>query len=95
MILDDDLGFVFWLGQALSASQCKALPAVTAAEAAALIAHFKLQVNLLIVNPAIPGAVEFASALRKEQRQMRVATLTRDVSAAGSLRHQPVLSREI
>jgi DNA-binding response OmpR family regulator len=95
VILDDDLGFLFWLGQALSAPQCRALPAVTVAEAAALIDHFKLEVNLLIMNPAIPGAVEFSHALRKQQKQLRVATLTGAGGADGSSpRHQPVLARE-
>lgn len=68
---------------------------MTVADAAALINHFKLEVNLLIMNPAIPGAVEFSRALRKEQRQMRVATLTGPVGTDGSsFRHQPVLAHE-
>lgn len=76
LILDNDLGFTFWLGQILSAPHCTALPAFNVAEASELIEHFNLKIDFLIMNPAIPGAEEFTCALRKEQGQMRVAKLT-------------------
>ena len=79
LILDNDLGFCFWLGQAMTASQCKAFPATTIAEAFTLIAQFKLKVDFLILNPAVPGAMDFMQALRREQRQLRVAVMASDI----------------
>jgi len=76
LILDNDLGFSFWLGQSLTAPHCRALPAKSVAEAAALIGQFQLKIDFLIMNPAIPGASEFSRALRKEQKHLRVATLS-------------------
>lgn len=87
LILDNDLGFAFWLGQILTAPHCTALPAFNVAEASELIGHFNLKIDFLIMNPAVPGAEEFTRALRKEHRQMRVATLT-----AGSERDENWLS---
>ncbi|MBZ5579284.1 MAG: hypothetical protein LAP40_22205 [Acidobacteriia bacterium] len=75
LILNDDLGFALWLGQALSASTCEALPATTVSEAAALIGHFKLIIDLVIVNPRVPGAVDFTRTLRRAQGRLHVATL--------------------
>jgi len=75
LILDNDLGFSFWLGQTLSAPHCEALPARSVAEAATLIEHFKLKIDFLIINPALPGAADFSRALRREQKHLRVATL--------------------
>lgn len=76
LILDNDLGFAFWLGQVLNAPHCTALPALTVAEASELIDHFNLKIDFLIMNPAVPGAEEFTRGLRKEHKQMRVAVLT-------------------
>lgn len=78
LILDDDLGFTLWLGQALSASNCRALPATNVTEAAALIGHFSLMVDLVILNPCVPGGAEFTRTLRTDQGRLRVATLDVD-----------------
>lgn len=75
LILDDDLGFSFWLGHTLTAPHCDTFPAKSVAEAAALIGHFKLKIDFLIMNPAVPGASDFKRALRREQKHLRVATL--------------------
>lgn len=78
LILDNDLGFCFWLGQALTGSQCKAFPATTITEAVTLIAQFRLTIDFLILNPAMPGAMDFMKALRLEQRHLRVAVMASD-----------------
>lgn len=75
LILDDDLGFSFWLGQTLTAPHCETLPAKSVAEATALIGQFKLKIDFLIMNPAVPGALAFTRALRRKQKHLRVATL--------------------
>jgi DNA-binding response OmpR family regulator len=75
LILDNNLGFAFWLGQALSTSNCEALPAMNVTEATALIGRFKLEVDLVILNPSVPGAADFTQTLRRQQGHLRVATL--------------------
>lgn len=94
LILDDDLGFALWLGQALSAATCRVLPASSVTEAAALISHFDLTVDLVILNPSVAGGRDFTHTLRREQGYLRVATLDPPVSGdhpqSGVLR--PVLA---
>lgn len=96
LILDNDLGFSFWLGHTLTAPHCRALPAKSVAEAAALIGQFKLKIDFLIMNPAVPGARDFTRALRKEQKHLRVATLSPDATDAANQRErvQTVMGRE-
>lgn len=97
LILDNDLGFCFWLGQAMTASQCKAFPATTITEAVTLIAQFKLKIDFLILNPAVPGAMDFMRALRREQRHLRVAVMAADLAEVReqSAEVVPVLERKI
>ena len=75
LILDDDLGFTFWLGQAFSNAHCTAVPAVTVAAAKELIDQFGLSIDLAIVNPKVPGSAEFTRTLRRAHENLRVATL--------------------
>ena len=75
LILDDDLGFAFWLGQTLSAPHCETLPAKNVPEATALIDQFKLTIDLVIMSPTVPGAADFTRGLRRQQGHLRVATL--------------------
>jgi DNA-binding response OmpR family regulator len=72
LLLDDDLGFVFWLGQALAEADLKPMPAQSVAAAERLLRVFKVKVDLLIVNPAISGGAEFARTLRRRQRRLPV-----------------------
>ena len=75
LILDDDLGFALWLGQSLSAANCRVLPATSVTEAAALVSHFRLTVDLVLLNPSLAGGRDFTQTLRREQGYLRVATL--------------------
>lgn len=97
LILDNDLGFCFWLGQTLTTPQCKVFPATNIAEAVALIAQFKLKIDFLILNPEVPGAAEFARGLRREQRHVRVAMLASEGSGTEDRVSDPfsVLGRKI
>lgn len=94
LILDDDLGFALWLGQALSAANCRVLPATSVTEAAALVSHFGLTVDLVIRNPSIAGGADFTRTLRREQGYLRVAVLDPQIpgdhAQSGNLR--PVLA---
>jgi ActR/RegA family two-component response regulator len=72
LILDDDLGFVLWLGQTLASPEFRPFPALSVAEAKKLIRQLSAGVDILIVNPELKGAVGFARDLRKQQRQLRL-----------------------
>lgn len=95
LILDKDLGFSFWLGLALNTPNCRAFPAKSVRDATALIAHYRLKIDFLIVNPAVPGSAEFTRALRRDQKHLRVATLAPETEAGDRVESlQPVTDRE-
>jgi hypothetical protein len=78
LIIDPDLGFVFWLGQMLLAAGYDALPAKGVPEATALLAELGVAVDLLIVNPALAGAPHFVEELRRSKGDLKVLVLASD-----------------
>jgi len=68
LIVDNDLGFVFWLCQALDAAGYETLPAKGVPEATALLAQLEVWVDVLMVRRTLPGADVFAAELRCSQR---------------------------
>jgi hypothetical protein len=68
LIIDNDLGFVFWLGQALDAAGYETLPAKGITEAVSLLAELKVRIDVLIVRCTLNGAGDFARAFRASQK---------------------------
>jgi hypothetical protein len=67
LIVDPELGFVFWLGQALDRAGYQALPAKSCEDAAELLKQLNVEIDLLIVGHSLAGAGAFADALRHAQ----------------------------
>jgi DNA-binding response OmpR family regulator len=67
LIVDDDLGLVFWLGILLADSGHAALPAKDTRKAVQLLESFDLGVAALVINPVLPGAegLSLRSALHR------------------------------
>ena len=78
LVVDNDLGFIFWLGQALRQGGYEVLPARTVADARTLISQFLPDLDLLIINFALPEAPEFVRTLRRGQGQVKVIALARE-----------------
>jgi hypothetical protein len=68
LIVDNDLGFVFWLGQTLDAAGYDTLPAKGVREAVTLLAEIRVKIDVLMVRSSLPGADVFAAELRWAQR---------------------------
>ena len=75
LILDDDLGFLFWLAKSLEPSGYGVVPADTVSQANQLIRRLKLSIDLLIVNPTIDGAAAFCATLRRRKPGLRIIAL--------------------
>ena len=76
LIVDCDLGFVFWLGQALDRAGYRALPAKSCEDAIELVSRLHLAIHMLIVNGLLPSAGALAVALRSSQRHLKVIAMT-------------------
>jgi response regulator RpfG family c-di-GMP phosphodiesterase len=75
LILDDDLGFLFWVAKSLEPSGYAVVPADTVSQANQLIRRLKLSVDLLIVNPTMEGAAAFCATLRRRKPGLRIIVL--------------------
>jgi hypothetical protein len=73
MIVDNDLGFIFWLGAALIGAGYQAWPAASRSEAISLASRKPLaRLDLLIVNVSLPGASNLVAHFRRTQSQLKV-----------------------
>jgi DNA-binding NtrC family response regulator len=72
LIIDRELGFVFWLGQALDRAGYQALPAKSCEDAAELLKQLNVEIHLLIIGQSLAGACAFADALRLSQGHLKV-----------------------
>ena len=78
LIVESDLGFVFWLGQVLLGAGYEALPAKGVADASALVRELKAQVDVLIVNPSLAGASNLVKTLRRSRGDLKVMAVLSD-----------------
>lgn len=75
LLIDTDLGFLFWLGQALDRAGYEAFPARGIPDAIALLAELHLTVGSIILNFSLPGAEDFIAGLRHSQNHLKVISL--------------------
>lgn len=76
LIVDEDLGFVFWLGHLLNDAGYQVWPARNGEDAAALMEELGAELDLLIINPNLRGAAGFLETQRNN-RYFRTIALER------------------
>jgi DNA-binding response OmpR family regulator len=102
LVVDHDLGFVFWLGQLLDRVGNEAIPAKSVPDAFSLLSTFKPSVDVLVVNPSLPSAADLVAALRHSQEHLSVIGLLESPEAPSdrlwgfdSVCQRPVMVDEI
>ena len=76
LIVDNDLGFIFWLGAALIGAGYQAWPATSRSEAISVASRKPLaRLDLLIVNVSLPAASKIIAHFRGTQSQLKVMAL--------------------
>lgn len=81
LIVDDDLGFAFWLGQALDRAGYETWPARSVTAAKSLLKEVRLAVDLLVITASLPRAVAFANYLGGTNANFKVIAVYEDLSA--------------
>ena len=71
-IVDDDLGFVWWLGEIFTEAGCRALPALSCEQAMSLMRTLNVGIDLLVVNPRLRGLTGMLRVLTREQRNLKI-----------------------
>lgn len=82
LIVDDDVGFILWLGEMLTETGYQAIPALHCRQAMTLVKKMDLRVDVLVVNPKLRGAARAVKALETEHPRLRVV-LIRDPADPG------------
>ena len=73
LIVDTNLGFLYWLGEALAEANYQPWPACNIADAGAMLRSRRLpRLDLLIVNPSVEGASRFIHRLRRRRPELKV-----------------------
>jgi ActR/RegA family two-component response regulator len=94
LILDDDVAFVFWLGEIFTESGYQAFPALHSRQAVSLAKKLARQVDVLVVNPKLRGAQHTLEVLAAAQPNLRVLLIhDRSSGAPPADSKHPVLER--
>ena len=80
LVVDCDLGFVFWLGRILDGAGYEAFPARNVPDALKLITELHLSANLIIINYSLSGAATLIATIRRAQKSLKVMALVKDAS---------------
>ena len=76
LILDDDLGFSMWLGNALNEAGISAIPACRCEEVLAIISDGMFpQIDLIIVNLKIDGCREVLDTLAAQRGGCKIISI--------------------
>jgi len=73
--VDDDVGFILWLGEMFNESGYQAFPALHCREALTLAKKFALRVDVLVLNPELRGARRAMQLLTGAQPGLRVVLI--------------------
>ena len=86
LVIDSDLGFVFWLGRVLDRSGYEVFPAKSVSDALKLVGRLHLTVHLLIANACLPGVASLIQVLRDVEDSLKVILLEENESGPMCLR---------
>ena len=93
LIVDEDLGFVWWLGQIFSQAGCQVVPALSSAQTDSLARDLNLKVDVIVVNPELEGVSEVIGALSTARHPKIVAIRNHNSSARGAVQADATLER--
>ena len=81
LIVDDDVGLIFWIGEIFGKAGWNLVPALNCRQAVSLAAMWDLYIDLVVVNPALSGVSEMVETLSRVHRPKIVIIRDPDVEA--------------
>lgn len=75
LIIDDELGFVAWLGVTLAANGYATLPATSLSAAKQLLEELNAIPDLVVVNLELGGMIELIETLRRANLVLKVIAI--------------------
>ena len=68
LIVDDDVGLIFWLGEIFGKAGWNVVPALNCRQAVSLAVMWESHIDLIVANPALDGVVEMVQTLSRVHR---------------------------
>jgi two-component SAPR family response regulator len=93
LIVDEDLGFVWWLGQIFSQAGCQVVPALNSEQTDSLARDLNLKVDVIVVNPELKGVSKVIGALSSTRHPKIVAIRNHNSGVACALKADATLER--
>jgi DNA-binding NtrC family response regulator len=75
LIVDDDLGFVWWLGDIFSEAGCRALPALDCGDALLVAERLGVEPDVIILNPNLPGASQMLENYLQTNAHLKIVLI--------------------
>jgi DNA-binding NtrC family response regulator len=86
-IVDDDLGFVWWLGEIFTEVGCRSLPALSCEQAVSLMKKLNVGIDLLVLNPQLPGVTRMLQILNGARANFKIVAIGKASPAVATLIH--------
>ena len=94
IIVDDDLGFVWWLGEIFNDAGCRALPALACGDAVVLAKRLGVEPDLIILNPSLRGASKMLKNYVQTNPHLKIVTIGPPLKRLGaSIQPHAILER--
>ena len=76
LILDRDLGFLFWLGGIFSEAGCQVVPALDCAQAVSTVRELDLTFDLVVLNPAFEQVQQALNVLSAQGAKPKIVVIS-------------------
>lgn len=86
-IVDNDLGFVWWLGELFTEAGCRALPALSCEQAMSFMKSLKVGIDLLVVNPQLPGVTDMLQGFQRTHPNLKIVAVGKASAALSASVH--------
>jgi len=93
LIVDEDLGFVWWLGQLFSQAGCQVVPTLNSEQTVSLTRDLNLKADVIVVNPELTGISEMIRALSSAGHPKIVAIRNHDSGVRNGIHADATLER--
>jgi hypothetical protein len=76
LIFDDDLGFVWWLGEMFREAGYYAIPALSAHQAVSFMNELDLSITVVVLNPGLPGIRKSFRAFDQRRTPVKILVIS-------------------
>jgi PilZ domain len=94
MIVDNDLGFVSWLGEIFREAGCQVVPGLSCQRTLSIIKTLNLQVDVTVVKQDLEGVSQMIQALRSAHKSLKIVDIrSRETDDDGAIYAAAALER--